>query len=300
MYVVLGASGNTGSVVARKLLENGEKVRAVGRDSSKLSALARLGADIEPINLNDSAALTNVFAGAKGAYLFIPPQIHAEDFIAAADAISTSIVNAVRDSGISHVVVLSSIGAQHPERTGPIVTLHRLEEKLKQVPQLSALFLRPAYFMENFMMMIPLVQAMGFFAGGIRGDLKMPMIATRDIGGYAADRLAALDFNGLSTREMLGQRDVSHDEAAAAIGAAIGKPKLAYQKFPAFLVEQGIKQLGVPKKTASLMTEMHEAGNEGLLNPQEPRSEQNTTPTSVETFAQEVFAPAYQAKAATA
>jgi len=300
MYVVLGASGNTGSVVARKLLEKGEKVRAVGRDASKLSALARLGADVDPVDLRDSAALANAFAGAKGAYVLIPPQIHAEDFIAAAESISTAIASAVKDSGVSHVVALSSIGAQHPERTGPIVTLHRLEEKLKQVPQLSALFLRPAYFMENFMMMIPLVQAMGFFAGGIRGDLKMPMIATRDIGDYAADRLAALDFTGFSTREMLGQRDVSHDEAASAIGAAIGKPKLSYQKFPAFLVEQGIKQLGIPKKTASLMTEMHEAGNEGLLNPQEPRSEQNTTPTSIEAFAQEEFAPAYRAKAASA
>jgi uncharacterized protein YbjT (DUF2867 family) len=300
MYVVLGASGNTGSVVARKLLAKGEKVRAVGRDATKLSALARLGADVDVAELNDPAALINIFTGAKGAYLLIPPQIHAEDFIAAADAISTSIADAVRDSGVAHVVVLSSIGAQHAERTGPIVTLHRLEEKLKQVPQLSALFLRPAYFMENFMMMIPLVLAMGFFAGGIRGDLQMPMIATRDIGDYAADRLAALDFTGFSTLEMLGQRDVSHDEAASAIGAAIGKPKLSYQKFPAFLVEQGIKQLGIPKKTASLMTEMHEAGNEGLLIPQGPRSEQNTTPTSIEAFAQEEFAPAYQAKAATA
>ncbi|HXT24421.1 MAG TPA: NmrA family NAD(P)-binding protein [Candidatus Eisenbacteria bacterium] len=300
MYVVLGASGNTGTAVARKLLSKGEKVRAVGRDALKLSALARLGADVDQADLNDSAALANTFTGAKGAYLLIPPQIQAPDFIAAADAISTSIADAVKDSGVAHVVVLSSIGAQHAERTGPIVALHRLEEKLKQVPQLSALFLRPAYFMENFMMMIPLVQAMGFFAGGIRGDLKMPMIATRDIGDYAADRLAELDFTGFSTHEMLGQRDVSHDEAAAAIGAAIGKPKLSYQKFPAFLVEQGIKQLGVPKKTASLMTEMHEAGNEGLLIPQEPRSEQNTTPTSIEVFAEEEFAPLYQAKAATA
>jgi len=300
MYVVLGASGNTGSVVARKLLARGEKVRAVGRDATKLGALARLGADVDVADLSDPLALTNIFAGAKGAYLLVPPQMHAEDFMAAADSISTSIARAVEDSGVSHVVALSSIGAQHAEGTGPIVTLHRLEEKLKQVPQLSALFLRPAYFMENFMMMIPLVQAMGFFAGGIRGDLKMPMIATRDIGDYAADRLAALDFTGFSTREMLGQRDVSHDEVASAIGAFIGKPKLSYQKFPAFLVEQGIKQLGIPKKTASLMTEMHEAGNEGLLNPQEPRSEQNTTPTSIEAFAQEVFAPAYQAKAASA
>jgi len=88
--------------------------------------------------------------------------------------------------------------------------------------------------------------------------------------------------------------------SAAAIGAAIGNAKLSYQKFPAFLVEQGIKQLGIPKKTAGLMTEMHEAGNDGLLNPQEPRSEKNTTPTSIEAFAKEVFAPAYKAKAATA
>jgi len=300
MYAVLGASGNTGSVVARKLLAKGAKVRVVGRDASKLNALNRLGAETCTTDLNDAAALAGVFAGAKGAYLLIPPQIHAPDFIAAADSISSSVAAAVRESGVSHVVVLSSIGAQHPEKTGPIVTLHRLEEKLKQVPQLAALFLRPAYFMENFMMMIPLVQAMGFFAGGIRGDLKMPMIATRDIGEYAADRLAALDFSGFSTHEMLGQRDVSHDEAASAIGAAIGKPKLSYQKFPAFLVEQGIKQLGVPKKTAALMTEMHEAGNEGLLNPQEPRSDHNTTPTSIEAFAKEEFAPAYQAKAATA
>src|SRR5215470_4720665 len=285
MYVVLGASGNTGSVVAQELLRKGQQVRAVGRDASKLSALARLGADIEPVDLNDSAALANVFSGAQGAYLLIPPQIHAEDFIAAADAISSSIADAARDAGLSHVVVLSSIGAQHAERTGPIVTLHRLEEKLKQVPQLSALFLRPAYFMENFMMMIPLVQAMGFFAGGIRGDLKMPMIATRDVGEYAADRLAALDFSGFSTRELLGQRDVSHDEAASAIGAAIDKPRLAYQKFPAFLVEQGVRQLGLPKKTASLMSEMQEAANSGLLNPEEPRSELNTTPTTLETFA---------------
>jgi len=125
MHVVLGASGNTGSVAARKLLENGEKVRAVGRDASKLSALARLGADVDAVDLNDQAALTGVFAGAKSAYVLIPPQIHAEDFIAAADSISSAIATAVKESGVSHVVALSSIGAQHAERTGPIVTLHR-------------------------------------------------------------------------------------------------------------------------------------------------------------------------------
>jgi uncharacterized protein YbjT (DUF2867 family) len=300
MYVVLGASGHTGAAVARELLAKGEKVRAVARDRSKLNALGELGAELCPADAGDAAALADVFAGAKGAYLLIPPQVTAPDFIAAADLLSTAISEAVKVSGVSHVVVLSSIGAQHREKTGPIVVLQQFEEKLKQIPGLSALLLRPAYFMENFLMMIPLVDAMGFFAGGIRGDLKMPMIATRDVAGYAAKRLLASDFEGCSSEELLGPRDVSHDEAAGAIGAAVGKPRLAYQKLPSFLVEQGIKRLGLPKKTASLMSEMHEAVNNGLLDPEEPRSLRNTTPTSIEAFATEVFAPAYRAKATTA
>ena len=43
MYVVMGATGNTGSVAARKLLERGEKVRAVGRDAGKLAQMFPLG-----------------------------------------------------------------------------------------------------------------------------------------------------------------------------------------------------------------------------------------------------------------
>ena len=109
MYVVLGASGNTGAVVARKLLEKGEKVRAVGRDASKLSALARLGADVDVADLSDSAGLTKIFAGAQGAYLLIPPQIQAPDFLAAADSISSSIADAVRDSGVSHALANTAV-----------------------------------------------------------------------------------------------------------------------------------------------------------------------------------------------
>ena len=298
MYVVLGATGNTGSVVAKRLLERGEKVRVVARDAGKLAPLTQLGAESVAADVNDARSLAKVFEGAKGAYIMLPPRAMDPELLAAGDKMSTAISEAVRTSGLSHAVLLSSIGAQHEKKTGPIQGLHTFEEKLKAVPNLNALFLRPAFFMENFLLLIPLVQSMGFLAGGIKGDLKIPMIATRDIGEAAAHALGSLNFSGFSTRELLGQRDLSHDEAAAAIGAGIGKLKLSYQKFPAFLVEQGMKQMGIPGKTASLMSEMNDAMNEGLLNPQEPRSEKNTTPTSMETFVQEVFAPAYNAKAA--
>jgi uncharacterized protein YbjT (DUF2867 family) len=300
MYAVLGATGNTGAVVAKKLLDMGERVRAVGRDAFKLGPLTELGAETVIADVHDAAALSKALAGAKGAYLMIPPQVKAADFLAATDKISDAITEAVKVSGVSHVAVLSSIGAQHPTKTGPIVPLHNFEEKLKRVPGLSALFFRPAYFMENLLLMIGLIQSMGFLAGSVKGDLKFPMIASRDVGEAAAKALVAGGFTGFSTQELLGQRDISNDEAAAVIGAAIGKPRLSYQSFPGFMVEQGLKQMGLPGKTARLMTEMSEAQNEGRLNPQEPRSEKNTTPTTIETFAHEVFVTAYNAKAATA
>jgi uncharacterized protein YbjT (DUF2867 family) len=299
MYVILGATGNTGKTAVEALLAKGEKVRAVARDAAKIAQ--KLGASVEAFaaDANDVAALTKAFAGATAAYVMIPPQISAPDFLEAGDKISDAITQAVKASGISHVVLLSSIGAQHEAKTGPIVGLYRFEKKLATVPGLNAVFLRPVSFMENFLMAIGLIHSMGFIGNGVKGDLKMPMIAAGDIGRKAAEILVAR-FSGVQVRELLGPREYSHEEAARILGGEIGKPKLSYQQFPSFLVEQALKQMGLPAKTAALMSEMNDAANDGLLNPLELRSERNTTPTTLETFAKEVFAPAYKAKAANA
>ena len=300
MYVILGATGNTGAAAVEVLLAKGEKVRAVGRDPSKTTQ--RLGANVEAFvaDVSDAAAMTKAFTQATAAYVMIPPQIMAPDFLEASAKISDSITEAVKVSGISHVVLLSSIGAQHDAKTGPIVGLHRFEKKLAGIQGLNALFLRPAFFMENFLMAIGLIHSMGFIGNGMKADSKMPMIAARDIGRKAAEGLLARDFSGVQIQELLGAHDYTQEEAARILGAEIGKPKLSYQRFPAFLVEQALKQMGIPAKTAALMSEMNDAFNDGLTNPLEARSEKNTTLTTLERFAKEVFAPAYNAKAANA
>jgi nucleoside-diphosphate-sugar epimerase len=43
MYVILGATGNTGSVVASRLLDKSKKVRVVGRDNKKLAPFCEPG-----------------------------------------------------------------------------------------------------------------------------------------------------------------------------------------------------------------------------------------------------------------
>src|SRR5713226_8504699 len=293
MYVVLGATGNTGSIIANSLLTKGERVRVVGRDASRLARFVRKGAEAFTANVTDAAALTKALTGARAAYLMLPPSMTSLDYRADQERESDSISKAVRDSGLRYAVLLSSFGAHVPEGTGPIAGLHSAEQKLNAINGLNVLHLRPGYFMENHLAAIGMIQGMGMFGHALLPDLKIPMIATRDIGEYAARRLLNLDFSGKQTRELLGERDLSMNEATAIIARGIGKPDLRYVQFPYEEVQQVFIQTGVPAKTAGQFIEMYKAMNEGVAARQEPRSAENTTRTSFETFVQDVFVPAY-------
>jgi uncharacterized protein YbjT (DUF2867 family) len=296
MYVILGASGHTGSIITDFLLLKGEKVRGVGRDVGRLERFVRKGAEAFTANMSDAAALTKAFSGARAAYLMLPPVADREDQERESDAIA----KAVRESGLRYAVHLSSYGAHVPEGTGPIAGLHSSELKLNAIRDLNVLHVRAAYFMENNLAAIGMIHGMGMIGGALRPDLKVPMIATRDIGGYAAQRLLDLDFSDKQTRELLGERDLSMTEVTAVIGRGIGKPDLRYEQFPYDQVQQVLTQMGIPPKTAAVYIEMYQAINAGVVAPEEPRSPENSTPTSFERFVQDVFAPAYHGKAPTA
>jgi uncharacterized protein YbjT (DUF2867 family) len=300
MYVVLGATGHTGSIIANTLLLKGERVRAVGREASRLERVVRKGAEAFTATMSDAAALTKAFSGARAAYLMLPPNMTSPDYRADQEREGDAIAKAVKDSGLHYAVFLSSFGAHVPEGTGPIAGLHSAEQKLNAIPALSVLHLRAGYFMENNLSAIGMIQGMGIYGHAVLPDLKIPMIATRDIGDYAAGRLLKLDFSGKQTRELLGERDISMNEATAIIARGVGKPDLRYVQFPYDQVQQVLMQMGIQPKTAGQFIEMYKAINEGVVAAQEPRSPENTTPTSFEKFVQDVFVPAYQGKAATA
>ena len=293
MYVILGASGNTGSIIANFLLSKGKEVRVVGRDSGRLQRFVDKGAEAFTAEMSDAAALTKVFSGARAAYLLLPPAKSRQHQERESDAIA----KAVKESGLRYAVYLSSYGAQVPKGTGPVAGLHSSEEKLNAISGLNVLHLRAAYFMENNLAAIGMIHGMGLVGNALLPDVKLPMIATRDVGDYAAHRLLHLDFSGKQTRELLGERDLSMTEATAVIARGIGKPDLRYQQFPYDQAQQALTQLGVPPKGAAMYIEMYKAINAGVLVPLEPRSVENTTPTSIEQFVQDVFAPAYHGKA---
>jgi len=289
MYVVTGATGHTGSVVADALLAAGKKVRVIGRDAKRLERFTHQGAEAFVADATDAAAITNAFSGAEAAYLMIPPY---------EGQVGDSLVSAVKKNALKHAVLLSSYGADKPDGTGPVVGLHNFEKKLEGVAGLNALYLRAGYFMENLLPQIWVINSLGFMAGPVRGDLPLPMIATHDVGAVAAEALLKLNFQGKSSRELQGPRDVTYTEAARGIGGAIGKPSLTYQQLPAAQLRPAFQQMGMSPNNADLLLEMAEALNTKHLRMLEPRSSANSTPTTVETFIAETFVPAYSGKAA--
>jgi uncharacterized protein YbjT (DUF2867 family) len=300
MYIVTGATGNTGSVVAEKLLARGEKVRAVGRNAKRLEPLTRKGAEAFVADLTDAAALSKAFSGAKAVYAMIPPDMSSPDYRAYQDRVSDALATAITKSGVRHAVVLSSFGADKADKTGPVAGLHSLEKKLDAIAGLNALYLRAGYFMENVLPQVGVIQSYGMIGGPVRPDLALPLIATRDISAVAAEALLKLDFDGKRSHELQGPRDVTYLEIAKIVGAAIGKPGLAYNQMPAAQLKPALLQMGMSPNMADLLFEMADALNSGHMKALEPRSPQTTTPTTFESFVAEVFVPAYRAQAARA
>lgn len=294
MYVVTGATGNTGRVVANHLLDRGKKVRVIGRSKERLQPLVDRGAEAFVADLSDQAALTKAFTGAEGVYAMIPPDATSQDFRSDQRRIAKAIAGALESARVKHAVTLSSVGADKEAGTGPVAGLHEFEEILNRVAGLNVLHLRAGYFMENTLGQAAAIHTMGKVAGPLRGDLKLPLIASRDIGSAAAELLTALDFSGKQTRELLGQRDLSMDEVTAIIRKTIAKPDLEYVQVPGEQMEPIFVQMGMSENVATLILEMAEALNSGHMRALEQRSSRNTTSTSFETFVQEEFLPVFR------
>jgi uncharacterized protein YbjT (DUF2867 family) len=298
MFVVLGASGNTGRVVANNLLAGGQKVRVVGRNAAHLQALTGKGAETFIADVSDTSALAKAFHGADSAYVMIPPNPTSTDPLGYSNRVSDAIAAAVQKSGTKNVIALSSIGAEQASGLGPVVGLHNLEQKLNQIDGANVLFLRAGYFMENTLPQAGAIHKMGYMVGPLRPDLKVPMIATRDIGAAAADALLHPLVRGKQTRELLGQRELPYTDVAAIIGKAIGKPDLKYVHLSDDQVRAAMVQMGMSDQFARLLLEMTAALNSGQMRALEPRTSKNTTPTTYETFVAESFVPAFQQQAA--
>ena len=293
MYAITGATGNTGKLIAEALLSKGKKVRVIGRDAGRLKPLADKGAEAFVGSLDDAAAMTRAFTGAKAVYAMTPPNPAAKNLRDDQNKIGAALATAIANARVQYVVNLSSIGAHLSEKVGPIKGLHDQEERLNKIKEAHVIHLRPGFFMENLYWNIDLIKKMGINGGPLKPDLPISMIATQDIAAEAVRLLLDLKFTGKSVKELMGQRDVTMAEVTQALGKAIGKPDLKYVQFPYEEAEKAMLGMGLSPSVAQAYIEMYRAFNDGVVRSTEKRLAANTTPTSIEEFSN-VFAAVYR------
>jgi uncharacterized protein YbjT (DUF2867 family) len=264
MFTVFGSTGNTGRIVAETLLAAGHKVRLAVREPSKVAGLVARGAEAVVTDVLDAASVARALAGASAAYLLIPPDPTSTAFLARGERITENFVAGLTAAKVGHAVLLSSIGAQLPSGTGPIVTVHRAEQRLRAVPGLRLTALRAAYFMDNlgnFAHPMKTDGVLPVFGGG--EQYPFPMVSTQDIGRVAAEELlsppAAHDI-----LQLAGPVEISYVDAAAAAGEVLGR-KVTAVAAPLEQLVPTYMSFGISSDVANLYREMTAAFGTGTV-----------------------------------
>ena len=267
MFVVLGATGHTGSVVAETLLARKQAVRVVVRAADKGAAWKAKGADVAVASLEDVPAMTKALTGATGVYLLVPPSYGAAAWLKEQRQRMDQAAEAVKASGVSHVVFLSSVGGQLAGGTGPIQAVHYGEQQLGSVAK-HLTVLRPCYFMDNWAPGIGMAKGQGLLPTFIAPAAKVPMISTLDIGRTGAERLLA-GGSGKRIVELAGPEEYSPNDVALAVGQMLGKP-VAAQHAPLSAVVPTFTSFGFSAEAAALFEEMYAGFAKGAIGYEYP------------------------------
>lgn len=286
MYVITGATGNTGKIIASALLNSGKKVRIISRSAEKAKELTDKGAELFIGDTTDAELLKKAFNGATAVYAMLPMEWQAKDYTESQLKNAKAIAEALKEAKVKNVVALSSQGAHLESGSGVVLGLNKMETMFNAIDGLNTLHLRPCYFMENTLGMVGLAKQAGILGAPLKADLSFPVIATKDIAAYATKRLLALDFTGHNVQDLLGAREVTYPEMAKVYGAAIGKPDMNYVEFPAADFKNSmVNQMGASESVADNLNEFIKVMNEGKVIATAKRDAESTTPTSIEEFA---------------
>ncbi|HXI02512.1 MAG TPA: NmrA family NAD(P)-binding protein [Candidatus Saccharimonadales bacterium] len=281
-------TGHVGGAVARTLLDGGAEVVLPVRNPEKVRTLAARGAKVVQGSMEDGSFMARACVGADALFFVTPSNYKEEDLRASQNRVGRAGAEAIRASGVPRVVNLSSLGAQHTSGIGPVLGLREVEGHLNDTSA-EVLHLRPAFFMENFLLSLASIRESGSLFMPLEGATRLAMIATKDVAREAAARLLDPKWRGHPVVELLGPADPSLDEAAGAISEGLGR-SVKFVTIPEDAAREALRGLGASRNAADAMMELYQAIEGGRLVPEDPSRTRRTSTTLI-AFAREVMKP---------
>lgn len=291
MIVITTPTGKIGSQLVPHLLAANEAVRVVARDASKLAPEVRRQAEVVTGSLEDEGVMEQALEGAESVFLVVPPSLTDNNDEAYYLRFVFPVLKAMKSQGVKRIVAVSVLGRGTvlSKKAGPVTaSLGKDEEIEKSGVDYRALWC-PA-LMDNMLNNVQSIKQQGMFFSPSQPDLKTPQVATKDIATMGARFLLDKTWTGQGGSAVLGPEDLSSNEMAVIMSDALGKT-VRFQQIPGDAYKAQLIEHGSNAVFAQGVVDMLIAKDNGLDNA-EPRTAQNTTPTSFRQWCEEVFKPA--------
>jgi len=286
MLLITAPTSTIGSLLVDELLAQGAPLRVIARDPSKV----RAGVEVAAGSHGDPAAIGRACEGVDAVFWLSPNLPGAETADDSFANFARPAVEAFKRHGVKRVVGISALGHGTPqaENAGLVTATHRLDDLIAGSGVAYRAVACPS-FMHNLLNHVESIKQ-GTFYMTIDPGLKAPTVAAADIAATCARLLLDDTWTGNGQVACLGPEDLSPADWARIISESIGS-EVRYQQVSSESLVERMTGFGYSPAMAKGMAEMFDAKNAGLDNV-EPRTPENSTPTTFRQWCQEVLLPA--------
>lgn len=290
MIVVTAPTGTIGRQVLAALLAAAEPVRVVVRDPYRLPAHVRERVEVMVGSHGDAAVVDRAFAAADAVFWLVPVAARARDPEAAFLDFTRPACDALARHHVGRVVGVSALGRGFGRPAGFATASLAMDDLIAATGVAYRALTMPA-FMENMFMHAGSIRRHGDFRSPVAADLRLPVVATRDVAAAAARLLVDRTWTGRADVALLGPEDLSFDDIARIVADVLGTP-VRYRQVSGEAFRQAMIGAGMSEGMARGMVDMLLAKNDGL-DTMVPRTPETTTPTGFRAWCEEVFAPRF-------
>jgi uncharacterized protein YbjT (DUF2867 family) len=279
-------TGNVGHHVVAMLVRAGVRPLVLVRAPGRLEPALRGKVDAVAVDQYDDEAVVAATAGVDALY-WVDPTTGGDTPLADYERATASVSRAVRENDIARTVFQSSIGAEKRHGAGEIDGLARTEVALDTIGA-AVTHLRCGFFFTNLELQLDAVRA-GTIPVVLPLDQPLPWVAPRDIAEVAVTRLLSTEWSGRHVQAVHGPADLTWPQAAAIISAATGRP-LRVERIPDGAMRDLLHHAGMSDGLVDAVIGMSVGLRDDFV-PEQPRTLQSTTPTTLASWAYDVLRP---------
>ncbi|MEU9968482.1 NAD(P)H-binding protein [Streptomyces malaysiensis] len=291
MIVVTTPTGQIGSQLVHRLLDQDKEVRVIVRDASRLEDTVRERVETVEGSHDEPGVLDEALPGAEALFWLVPPSRQAPSVREYYLGFARVGAAAVARHGVGHVVGVSSAGHGWPTPAGVLSAAFAMDAELRASGAAYRALSMP-FYMENLLGQLDAIRGPGAFHLTCAGDLPLASIATRDIAGVAADLLTDLSWTGQQNLPVFGPDRLTPDGMAEVISQELGRP-VTYRRMSMDDYASLLRSRGAGDQQVKDMTEAFAAQDHGIYDADWATAE--PTSTDFRTWCREVLRPAADA-----